>query len=124
MNLSFIICLFVSLLCFSAKRWVVKINFRFDFQLITFIIPKLENIIACCCLLGPCPAGSYPCDNFTKCVLQRQMCDSFAYCDDKYDEDALECGLFYGSTNFTTKLYVKENRTGSKNFECGKTIKI
>lgn len=64
--------------------------------------------------------GSFPCDNFTKCVLQRQICDKYSYCDDMYDEDALECGLFHGSLDFTTSVYEKKNRPGNKIEKCGK----
>ncbi|KAJ6635116.1 Relaxin receptor 2, partial [Pseudolycoriella hygida] len=67
---------------------------------------------------GPCPTGSFPCDNFTKCVLQRQICDKTLYCNDMYDEDALECGLVHGSTDFTTNVYKKAHHIGSRNHEC------
>ncbi|KAH8334965.1 hypothetical protein KR074_011934 [Drosophila pseudoananassae] len=54
--------------------------------------------------LGPCPTGSYSCDNGTLCVPQRQICDSRPDCADKSDEHPVECGLLYGSKEMADKI--------------------
>ncbi|XP_055375347.1 relaxin receptor 2 [Condylostylus longicornis] len=52
--------------------------------------------------LGPCPTGTFSCDNGTICVLQRQICDSYRDCYDGSDEN--ECGLFHGDTRLTRMI--------------------
>ncbi|XP_017033645.1 relaxin receptor 2 [Drosophila kikkawai] len=54
--------------------------------------------------LGPCPTGSFACDNGTLCVPQRQMCDSRPDCADSSDEHPVECGLLYGSKEIADKI--------------------
>ncbi|KAH8247905.1 hypothetical protein KR038_011742, partial [Drosophila bunnanda] len=54
--------------------------------------------------LGPCPTGSFACDNGTLCVPQRQMCDSRPDCADRSDEHPVECGLLYGSKEIADKI--------------------
>ncbi|XP_017143235.1 relaxin receptor 2 [Drosophila miranda] len=54
--------------------------------------------------LGPCPSGSFACDNGTLCVPQRQMCDNRPDCADGSDEHPVECGLLYGSKEIADKI--------------------
>ncbi|XP_030374368.1 relaxin receptor 2 [Scaptodrosophila lebanonensis] len=54
--------------------------------------------------LGPCPSGSFACDNGTMCVPQRQMCDNRPDCQDGSDEHPVECGLLYGSKEIADKI--------------------
>lgn len=42
--------------------------------------------------VGPCPRGSFKCDNGSTCVAQRKMCDKHNDCDDKEDEHPATCG--------------------------------
>ncbi|XP_065371042.1 relaxin receptor 2 [Calliphora vicina] len=54
--------------------------------------------------LGPCPHGTFACDNGELCVLQRQICNNHRDCHDGSDEDPVECGLLYGSREMTNKI--------------------
>ncbi|KAI8046332.1 hypothetical protein M5D96_002534 [Drosophila gunungcola] len=54
--------------------------------------------------LGPCPTGSFACDNGTLCVPRRQICDSRPDCADSSDEHPVECGLLYGSKEIADKI--------------------
>ncbi|XP_055715759.1 relaxin receptor 1 [Phlebotomus papatasi] len=54
--------------------------------------------------LGPCPRGSFACDNGTVCVPQRAICDNHGDCKDEDDEDPVMCGMFYGSTSVLHNL--------------------
>ncbi|TMW49490.1 hypothetical protein DOY81_005444 [Sarcophaga bullata] len=54
--------------------------------------------------LGPCPRGTFACDNGELCVLQRQICNHHRDCRDGSDEDPVECGLLYGSREMTNKI--------------------
>ncbi|XP_017052302.1 relaxin receptor 2 [Drosophila ficusphila] len=54
--------------------------------------------------MGPCPTGSFACDNGTLCVPRRQMCDSRPDCADSSDEHPVECGLLYGSKEIADKI--------------------
>uniref|UniRef100_A0A1I8Q2L5 G-protein coupled receptors family 1 profile domain-containing protein n=1 Tax=Stomoxys calcitrans TaxID=35570 RepID=A0A1I8Q2L5_STOCA len=54
--------------------------------------------------LGPCPTGTFACDNGTLCVPQRQICDHRRDCLDGSDEHPVECGMLYGSKQMTDKI--------------------
>ncbi|KAH8360182.1 hypothetical protein KR093_011127 [Drosophila rubida] len=54
--------------------------------------------------LGPCPTGSFACNNGVQCVPQRQMCDKKRDCTDGSDEHPVECGNIYGSKEFADKI--------------------
>ncbi|XP_073832031.1 leucine-rich repeat-containing G protein-coupled receptor 3 [Musca autumnalis] len=54
--------------------------------------------------LGPCPSGTFACDNGTLCVPQRQICDHRPDCIDGSDEHPVECGMLYGSKQMTGKI--------------------
>lgn len=53
---------------------------------------------------GPCPSGTFACDNGTLCVPQRQICDHRRDCVDGSDEHPVECGLLYGSKKLADKI--------------------
>ncbi|XP_034485945.1 relaxin receptor 2 [Drosophila innubila] len=54
--------------------------------------------------LGPCPTGSFACNNGIQCVPQRQMCDKNRDCTDGSDEHPVECGNLYGSKEIADKI--------------------
>ncbi|XP_030562535.1 relaxin receptor 2 [Drosophila novamexicana] len=54
--------------------------------------------------LGPCPTGSFACNNDIQCVPQRQMCDKHLDCEDGSDENPVECGNLYGSKELADKI--------------------
>ncbi|KAL7730157.1 hypothetical protein ACLKA6_009422 [Drosophila palustris] len=54
--------------------------------------------------LGPCPTGSFACNNGIQCVPQRQMCDKTLDCADGSDENPVECGNLYGSKELADKI--------------------
>ncbi|XP_023166746.1 relaxin receptor 2 [Drosophila hydei] len=54
--------------------------------------------------LGPCPTGSFACNNGIQCVPQRQMCDKHLDCADGSDENPVECGNLYGSKELADKI--------------------
>ncbi|ALC46963.1 Lgr3, partial [Drosophila busckii] len=53
---------------------------------------------------GPCPRGSFACNNGQQCVSQRQMCDKHPDCDDGSDEHPVECGNLHGSKELFDKI--------------------
>ncbi|XP_061389196.1 relaxin receptor 2 [Musca vetustissima] len=57
--------------------------------------------------LGPCPSGTFACDNGRFCVPQRQICDHRRDCIDGSDEHPVECGILYGSIQMTDKIIQK-----------------
>lgn len=57
-----------------------------------------------CVFKGPCPTGSFACNNGVQCVPQRQMCDKNRDCADGSDEHPVECGNLYGSKELADKI--------------------
>lgn len=45
-------------------------------------------------ILDSCPNGAFSCDNNTKCVIQKSVCDNIFDCSDKSDEGPLNCGMY------------------------------
>ncbi|XP_059621813.1 relaxin receptor 1 [Phlebotomus argentipes] len=77
--------------------------------------------------LGPCPRGTFACDNGTACVPQRNICDNHSDCQDAEDEDPVMCGMFYGSTLVVQELMQKvRNKNGTvletNNRTCEQTL--
>ncbi|EDV92847.1 relaxin receptor 2 [Drosophila grimshawi] len=70
------------------------------FMLIVILISALIFYLS----LGPCPTGSFACNNGIQCVPQRQMCDKHLDCSDGSDENPVECGNLYGSKELADKI--------------------
>ncbi|XP_058979301.1 relaxin receptor 2 [Musca domestica] len=65
--------------------------------------------------LGPCPSGTFACDNGTLCVPQRQICDKYPNCIDGSDEHPVECGMVYGSKQMTGKIIERQRQKLQQN---------
>ncbi|CAD7093377.1 unnamed protein product [Hermetia illucens] len=66
---------------------------------------------------GPCPSGTFACDNGTVCVPRRQVCDDRRDCADGQDEHPVECGMFHGSNELLLKIVYRMNQTNGRNDE-------
>ncbi|GAB0096728.1 Relaxin receptor [Sergentomyia squamirostris] len=93
--------------------------------LIIFLI--LLSTITFYLSLGPCPRGSFACDNGTVCVPQRAICDNHNDCKDMDDEHPVKCGMFYGSKSVLHSLIQRvRGKNGTvleNNRACDKKLK-
>lgn len=66
---------------------------------------------------GPCPSGTFVCDNGEKCLPQRRICDKRVDCSDGSDEDSVECGMWHGTTVLVRKIVIMDYAQNNETLE-------
>lgn len=66
---------------------------------------------------GPCPSGTFACDNGVKCLPQRRICDKRVDCNDESDEDPVECGMWHGSQVLVKKIVIMDYAQSNDSLE-------
>lgn len=69
------------------------------------------------CSTGPCPSGTFVCDNGVKCLPQRRICDKREDCSDGSDEDPVECGMWHGSQALVKKIVIMDYAQSNDSLE-------
>lgn len=86
--------------CIFRSAWLVFLLF----SVINYFQLHTHTHSHTCVFKGPCPTGSFACNNGVQCVPQRQMCDKNRDCSDGSDEHPVECGNLYGSKELADKI--------------------
>lgn len=81
-----------------------QVSLFFFSSLLLIIFNLLTHTLTLAHAQGPCPTGSFACNNGVQCVPQRQMCDNSSDCSDGSDEHPVECGNLYGSKKVAAKI--------------------